>query len=354
MKKVFVSGCYDILHGGHVEFFTQARALGDYLIVCLPNDEVLFQHKKRRPFIPLEHKIHLIRALRMVDEVVVGDDLDLGLNFKSAFLKVKPQVLAVTEDDRFEQKKRDLCRKVGTEYVCLPKSLDYQKISTTEIFERLRAPAEAPMRVDFAGGWLDVPRFAQPGTYIVNCAISPLVSLFHWDYETCSGLGGSGAYALLMARDGVKSELDNNVGWQDPVVIDETGLCVWRSGPKPVLDIKVNPAFLHGKMALYWTGQPHVTQQLADVSRDYDLLARSGALAREAALKADFNTLCEAVNITHEVQLGEGMAPLPDMGEKARKYCGSGHGGYAVYLFDRRPDHHQLKPIEPFMKAYGD
>lgn len=33
-KIVFVSGCYDIIHGGHVEFFQQAKALGDYLVVC--------------------------------------------------------------------------------------------------------------------------------------------------------------------------------------------------------------------------------------------------------------------------------------------------------------------------------
>ena len=34
-RRVFVSGCYDVLHGGHLEFFTQARALGDHLIVCV-------------------------------------------------------------------------------------------------------------------------------------------------------------------------------------------------------------------------------------------------------------------------------------------------------------------------------
>ncbi|MFA6320075.1 MAG: adenylyltransferase/cytidyltransferase family protein [archaeon] len=33
MIKVFVSGCFDIIHGGHVEFFKSAKNLGDYLIV---------------------------------------------------------------------------------------------------------------------------------------------------------------------------------------------------------------------------------------------------------------------------------------------------------------------------------
>lgn len=352
MKKVFVSGCYDVLHGGHLEFFKQARALGDHLTVCLPSDSVLFLYKKRMPWIPLDHKIQIMRALKPVDEVVVGDDLEPGLNFRSQFLKIRPQVLAVTEDDQFESQKRALCAQTNAEYVRLPKSLDYEAISTTEILERTRAMTQAPMRVDLAGGWLDVPRLARPDGYIVNCTITPMVSLHDWPYEKCSGLGGSAAYALLQGKDGVASELKNDVGWQDPAVIMETGLCVWRSGPAPVLEAKINPSFLRGKMALYWTGTTHLTRALTELDRDYDLLTRGGQVAREAALARDFDKLCEAIRITHAVQLKEGMQKLPDQGAKAVKYCGSGHGGYAMYLFDERPVRSDLIPIEPYMRRF--
>lgn len=354
MKKVFVSGAYDILHGGHIEFFNQAKKLGDHLTVCLPTDEVMFMHKRRRPFIPLEHKVHLVRSLRMVDTVVVGGDLEMGLNFRTEFLKCKPNVLAVTDDDKYESAKRALCKEAGAEYLKLNKDLSYNKISTTDIFERLNAPAEAPVRVDLAGGWLDVPRFARSGGYIVNCAVSPLVSLYHWPYETCAGLGGSGAHALLMAKDGVQSELANNVGWQDPVVIKETGLCVWRSGRRPVLDIKVNPSFLRGKMAIFWTGKQHTTKDLADLDRDYDLLFKGSLVGRDAAIHKDIDKLAEAINITHEVQLKEGMDPLPSFGEKAKKYSGGGHGGYALYLFDERPYYSNLLAIEPYMRSFTE
>lgn len=40
-KKVFVSGCYDIMHAGHLQFFSEARALGDFLIVSFASDDVL-------------------------------------------------------------------------------------------------------------------------------------------------------------------------------------------------------------------------------------------------------------------------------------------------------------------------
>jgi len=45
---------------------------------------------------------------------------------------------------------------------------------------------------------------------------------------------------LLSIIDAVQSELDMNVGWQDPAIIKETGLCVWQSGNYPKLEIKRN------------------------------------------------------------------------------------------------------------------
>ena len=65
----------------------------------------------------------------------------------------------------------------------------------TESVAPLGAGYQQKMRDAFAGGWLDVPRFAREGAFIVNCAVSPLVSLRHWPYERNSGLGGSGAWA---------------------------------------------------------------------------------------------------------------------------------------------------------------
>jgi len=139
MKKVFVSGCYDILHGGHIEFFTQAKALGDYLIVCFAGDKSLKAHKDKLPSIPEAHKKKVLESLRMVDEVVIGDDLEeLGLDFKAHFLRIKPDILAVTEDDKYEIQKTKLCNEIGAKYIVLPKSLDFEKTSTSEIIRRIR------------------------------------------------------------------------------------------------------------------------------------------------------------------------------------------------------------------------
>jgi len=359
MKKVFVSGCYDILHAGHLQFFEEARAIGDYLIVSFASAEVLWHHKRRKPSIPDDHKRVLLQGLRMIDEVIVTSGHDEGLDFKEDFLRIRPDFLIVTEDDKYGDLKRDLCNQVGAQYTVLPKTPPrFEPVSTSSIVRWVQAPTEAPLRVDFAGGWLDVPRFSRPGEFIVNCAISPLVSLREWHYEKQAGLGGSGAWALLNGRDSFESELDLGVGWQDPAVIRETGLCVWRSGTHPVLDFKRNGDFLNGKLAILWTSGAHDTPGAVNIARDYDKIALSSRIAREGVLKADIQLLAEGVSVYYTTQVAEGMQPLPPIpGAIAHKYCGGGYGGYALYLFNTSTERDHavnntpdLRAVEPFCK----
>ncbi len=139
IKKVFVSGCYDILHGGHIEFFTQAKALGDYLIVSFASDRILQIYKNKKTSIPERHKRKILESLRMVDEVVMGDQEEkVGLDFKEHFLRIKPDILAVTEDDKFGEQKIKLCAQIEAEYIVLPKDLDFEKTSTTEIINKIK------------------------------------------------------------------------------------------------------------------------------------------------------------------------------------------------------------------------
>lgn len=374
MIRIFVSGCYDIVHAGHVQFFREARALGDHLTVSFASAEVLWFHKQRRSSLPDEHKQALIQALGCVDEVVIGRGLEEGIDFREDFLRIRPHILAVTEDDKYAPLKRALCAEVGAKYVVLPKTPpQFAPISTSEIVRWIKAPQEAPLRVDFGGGWLDVPKYARAGAYIVNCAISPTVSLRSWSYERNAGLGGSGAWALLNGKNGVAAELDLGVGWQDPAIIAETGLCVWRSGSRPELEIKTSGEMLRGRMAIYWTGAHHDTPGNVGNSRDLDLVERAGALARDAVWANDLGKLAEAVRVSYMMQMGERMQPLPGdpaagaagtallagVRPLAWKYCGGGHGGYALYLCGSQADRDALcaqpgfRVIEPYLAGAG-
>ena len=185
VKKVFISGAFSLIHAGHLQFMREARALGDYLVVSFPSEELLWTLYGRKSVLRDADKVALLSALDMVDEVVLSTDNDADVSFRSAFERIRPAVLAVTTDDRYMEAKRALCAEVGAEFVVLEKTAPSgaQVTSSTDVLNRAKAPAHVPLRVDFAGGWLDVPTNARAGEYIVNCAISPTVSLREWEYR---------------------------------------------------------------------------------------------------------------------------------------------------------------------------
>ena len=362
MKKVFVSGSFNVLHAGHIRFFRDASALGDYLIVSFPPADLLWKLYDKKSLLDDDDKLALLRSLQMVDEVVLSTDDDVELSFRSAFLASKPDILAVTTDDQYMEAKKRLCEETGAEFVVLEKSRAEGKMtSSSEVVSRIKAPLHVPLRVDFAGGWLDVPENAIPGEYIVNCSISPTVSLKEWDYRQGAGLGGSGGWSVLNGWDPVGSELGLGVGWQDPAVIAETGACVWFSGAKPVLDFKNTGEFLRGRMAVYDTRIKHDTPGLAGLKRNFEKIAKAARVARLGVQEKDINVLAVGVQLSYHLQLEEGMDPLPAVGEcLAHKYCGGGHGGYALYLYETPEARaaalagcEYLYPIEPYCRTFG-
>jgi hypothetical protein len=133
------------------------------------------------------------------------------------------------------------------------------------------------------------------------------------------------------------------------------------------LELKTSGRILGGKMALFWSGKPHDTPAMAKLKRDYDAIERAAAIARHAVWTQDFLALAEAVRQSSAMQKGEGMPPLPgdvdyagpisisEYGPLAWKYCGGGHGGYAVYLFpdaearNRACGEPGFRAIEPYV-----
>jgi len=73
MKVVLVTGGFDPLHSGHIQYFLAAKQLGDRLIVGV-NSDAWLTRKKGRAFMPIEERAAVIQALSMVDAVVAFDD----------------------------------------------------------------------------------------------------------------------------------------------------------------------------------------------------------------------------------------------------------------------------------------
>jgi len=77
MKRVIVSGYFNPLHGGHLDMFEAARDLGDYLIVVVNNDKAQIL-KKGKVILDEQNRSRLIQSLRLVDDVILSVDEDLG------------------------------------------------------------------------------------------------------------------------------------------------------------------------------------------------------------------------------------------------------------------------------------
>ena len=74
-KVVLVTGGFDPLHSGHIEYFKAARELGDHLVVGINSDDWLTR-KKGRPFMPFEERAAIVKELACVDEVIGFNDSD--------------------------------------------------------------------------------------------------------------------------------------------------------------------------------------------------------------------------------------------------------------------------------------
>lgn len=89
-KVVFTNGCFDILHAGHVRYLTQAKELGDILVVGLNTDSSVKTLKgPTRPINHEEDRAEILHALKAVDHVILfGEETP-----KDLIEKLLPDVL---------------------------------------------------------------------------------------------------------------------------------------------------------------------------------------------------------------------------------------------------------------------
>eukprot|EP01068_Selenidium_serpulae_P005196 Selendium_serpulae@DN3910_c0_g1_i1.p1 len=154
---VMVSGCYDMLHSGHIQFLREARKKGTRLIVALGSDRTITKLKGRPPVVPEDERKFLVENVKSVDVVAISEG-DGILDFEEVFMLHKPDIFVVNEEGDTAMK-RLLVESRGTKYVVLPRlpQPGLTPRSTTD----LRTLDLMPYRVDLAGGWLDQPRVSK-------------------------------------------------------------------------------------------------------------------------------------------------------------------------------------------------
>jgi len=207
-RIVFCSGCFDILQSGHAVFFNQCKQLGDILVVGVGRDVTVQKLKgPDRPVNPEINRLYLVAAMQEVDFVVLNDE-EIGegkIDFYTKMELLKPDVFVLNDDDNAIDIKRALCNRYGVQFELVPRIVPEELIptSTSRIINKINFSLKAPLRIDFAGGWTDVP-FIMDGRkgYVSNIAIHPLIELragkFNFSgYPRGSGLSTSSAVKLL-------------------------------------------------------------------------------------------------------------------------------------------------------------
>ena len=152
-KKVFVSGCYDLLHSGHVEFFRQAAQYGD-LYVGIGSDATILDYKHHKTVYSEQERLFMVKSIRYVKDAFINAGSGV-MDFVPTLDIVKPDILVVNSDGGNEEKRR-LCGERGMEYVVLER-VPQAGLTARSSTDLKKTKSQIPTRLDLAGTWIDQP-----------------------------------------------------------------------------------------------------------------------------------------------------------------------------------------------------
>jgi cytidyltransferase-like protein len=207
-KIAFCTGCFDILQSGHAIFFNQCKELADILVVGVGSDSVITRLKgPGRPVNPENNRVYLVAAMHEVDYATLnGDEIISGkIDFQSVVEQLIPDIFVLNDDDSDLASKEEFCKQYGIVIKLVSRIVpeELEPTSTTRIIDKINFSFKAPLRIDFAGGWADVPFIMHNKEgYVSNVAIKPMIEYkggrFNFSgYPRGSGLSTSTAAKLL-------------------------------------------------------------------------------------------------------------------------------------------------------------
>lgn len=388
-KIVFCTGCFDILQSGHAVFFSQCKRFGEVVVVGVGRDSTLQTLKgPGRPVNPEANRLYLVAAMEDVSYAVLNDT-EIGngkIDFVEVVSRLRPDVFVLNDDDSSIPEKQVLCDQLDIRLELVGREVPPELVptSTTNIINKINFSLKAPLRIDFAGGWTDVPYIMNGITgYVSNVAIRPLIELkggkFNFSgYPRGSGLSTSTAAKLLEMLNSKNynaepktlqsigedlfnlenKELQWFIGRQDQYSIVYGGFNCFEFGEdyaRPVpLDIDTDTLEeLRNHMLLIHTGESRNAQAaVEEVYRNYQSPGGQQAIRQLARCGRDFARTLEerdmeacarvvADNWLAQKQLApsssnEKLDAMYDFaiqnGAMGGKLCGAGGGGAFLFL----------------------
>ncbi len=140
MTRVLATGTFDVLHPGHVLYLCEAKKLGDELWVIVARDSTI-KHK-RKPLIPEQQRLFMIRSLKCVDHAILGSETDMFAPIE----KIMPDILVLGFNQHWDEAelKRQLAeRGIHVKVVRLEKSDSSPYASSRFIRQKIKESKES-------------------------------------------------------------------------------------------------------------------------------------------------------------------------------------------------------------------
>ncbi len=172
-KKVFVSGCFDMLHSGHVAFFKEASKYGN-VYVGIGSDQTIEELKGRKTINSEQERLYMLNSLKHITKAFVNKGSGI-LDFEQELHELRPDYFVVNEDG-YSPAKKELCKALNIDLKILKRIPDagLPERSTTAI--RSNDNCTLPYRIDLAGTWIDQPYVSKfhPG-WAITVSLEPII-----------------------------------------------------------------------------------------------------------------------------------------------------------------------------------
>lgn len=365
--RVFVSGCYDMLHSGHVAFFQEASQFGD-LYVGIGSDATIAELKNRTTVYSERERLFMVKAIRYVTDAYINRGSGM-MDFIDTVDMVKPDIFVVNSDGGSDAKRR-FCEERGIRYIVLERepATGLEARSTTSL--RRDVKSGLPYRLDLAGTWIDQPYVSRlyPG-WALTISLEPIEEYMErggmststrnaarkiWPYELPNYNEEMLARLLFCFENDPEQDKGHISGAQDAIGICMSGLnrhyydnAYWPAKIESCHDEKIL-SWLESHLCLVPTfprrpGCSVVEKQ--DITLDkVKALASAADRCWKAIMACDIDGFAKAFRDSFEAQvamfpsmLAEGVQSYIDKysGKSlAHKLSGAGGGGYLALVFD--------------------
>lgn len=366
--RVFVSGCYDMLHSGHVAFFKEASKYGD-LYVGIGSDATIAELKHRKTVYSENERLYMVKAIRYVTDAYINTGSGM-MDFVETVDKVNPQVFVVNSDGGSDEKRR-FCEARGIRYVELQRKPEQGLTARSTTSLRQNVKSALPYRLDLAGTWIDQPYVSchNPG-WALTISLEPTEEFMErggmatstrnaarkiWPYELPDYNEEMLARLLFCFENDPERSKGHISGAQDAIGICMSGLtrhyydnCYWPLKIESCHDEEIL-SWLESHLCLIPT---FPRSQGYSVVKDNDITAEKVAALAAAAddcwaavMARDLPAFADAFNRSFEAQvsmfpamIAEGLQPVIDRYSAislAHKLSGAGGGGYLALVIDK-------------------